>query len=158
MFKSPGRIVIPADEYEEKLLRAYHETKGLDLSGDVISEDIIYNHTYKLAGQSDIIHIVDNKTFDIGDWKTNGNFRYFDPYKKYLKKPLTHLQQCEYNSYSIQLSSYAYFYELLTGMKCRRIFVIYFLRENDSLQVVPMNYLKSDIQNMLDYYQKNLVN
>ena len=152
MFLAPGRIVIPKNEEEKKLLQAFHRTKQLDLSGDVYPEQIVYLKKYKLAGQSDLIHLVPNDQFDVGDWKTNGNFRYFSPYNNYLKYPLTHLSQCEYNDYALQLSTYAYFYELMTGLKCRKLFVLYFWRDHNIFQVIPMNYMKIEVMMLLKHY------
>jgi hypothetical protein len=155
MFKSPGHIIIPQNDFEKLILKSYKRTKNLEWDGDVYPEVLVYNHEYKVAGQSDIIHeIPRNNMFDVGDWKTNGNFRYYDPYRKYMKDPLNHLQQCEYNIYGLQLSTYAYFYELMTGMKCRKIFVLYYWREHNIFQVIPMNYMKYEVINMLKKYKE----
>ena len=158
MFLAPGRIIIPKNEDERKLLEAYHKTKQLELNGDVYPEQIIYNKTYKIAGQSDLIHVVPNNQFDVGDWKTNEKFKYYSPYNQYLKHPLSHLSQCEYNTYCLQLSLYAYFYELMTGMKCRKVFILYYWRTHNIFQVIPMNYMKLEVMMMLKYYTEKIIN
>lgn len=159
MFLAPGRIIIPQNPEEEQLLRAYHRTKQLEfLTGDVIPEQIVYHKKYKLAGQSDLIHVLPKDYFDVGDWKTNANFRYFSPFNQYLLYPLHHLSHCEYNMYGLQLSTYAYFYELMTGLKCRRIFVLYYWRDHNIFQVIPLNYMKLEVMMMLKHYCQTKLN
>ena len=85
MFMAPGHIITPLNEFEVDLLKAYHRTKQLTLDGEVLPEQIVYNKKYKIAGQTDLVHLVPKQQFDIGDWKTNGNFRYFCPFNNYLK-------------------------------------------------------------------------
>ena len=155
MFLSPGRITIPSNDLEQQLLQAYHKTKQLDLSGDVTPEQLVYNHEYKLAGQSDIFHFPGNNMFDVGDWKTNEKFKYYDPFKNYLKEPVEHLSQCDFNTYALQLSIYAYFYEIMSGMKCRKLFILYYWRDHNIFQVIPLNYLKNDVKLLLEHYKNN---
>ena len=165
MFLAPGRILIPQNDDEANILQAYNRTKQLEfLTGEVIPEQIVFHKKYKLAGQSDLIHhclpsskYSKIKQFDVGDHKTNANFRYYDPYCNYLKAPLNHLAQCEYNTYALQLSTYAYFYELMTGMKCRKLFVLYYWREHNIFQVIPMNYMKLEVMMMLKHYCENVL-
>lgn len=157
MFLAPGRVIIPQNEFEETLLQAYHRTKQLDLSGDVYPEQLMYHKKYKLAGQSDIVHLVPKEQFDIGDFKTNGNFRYHDPFNNYLKYPLNHLSQCEFNDYGLQLSLYGYMYEQMTGLKCRKLFVLYYWREHNIFQVIPMNYMKVEVMMMLKHYGQTVL-
>ena len=154
MFLSPGHIIIPQNDFEKMLLKGYYRTKNLNWDGEVYPEVLLYNHEFKIAGQSDIIHEVNNNMFDVGDWKTNGEFRYHDPFRNYFKRPLSHLQQCEFNIYGLQLSTYAYFYELMTGRKCRKIFVLYYWRDHNIFQVIPMNYMKYEVMMMLKKYKE----
>lgn len=153
MFLAPGRIIIPQTPEEEQLLRAYHRTKQLEfLTGEIFPEQLVYHKKYKLAGQSDLIHLANNTEFDVGDYKTNKNFRYFSSFTQYLLYPLSHLSQCEYNTYGLQLSLYAYFYELMTGLKCRRLFILYYWRYHNIFQVIPMNYMKIEVMMLLKHY------
>jgi len=158
MFLSPGRILIAQNDEEQKLLFAYYKTKQLEfLTGDVYPEQIVYNKKYKLAGQSDLIHLAPYEHFDVGDWKTNETFKYFSQYNQYLKYPLNHLSQCDYNIYSLQLSTYAYFYELMTGLKCRRLFILYYWRSHNIFQVIPINYMKLEVMMMIKHYAETVL-
>jgi hypothetical protein len=158
MFMAPGRLIIPRDEHEANLLVAFRRTKQLELDGDVYPEQLVYNKKFKLAGQSDLIHLVPKDQFDVGDWKTNLKFRYHDPYNNYLKYPLTHLSQCEFNLYALQLSTYGYFYELMTGLKCRKLFILYYWRDHNIFQVIPLNYMKLEVMMMIKHYGATVLN
>ena len=66
--------------------------------------------------------------------------------------PVDHLHTCEFNTYALQLSMYAYMHEQMTGKKCRKC-VIFYLQE-DRFVPYHINYLKADIINILNDYRK----
>jgi len=51
---------------------------------------------------------------------------------------------------------YAYMYEKQTGKKCRKC-VIFYLKD-DAFRAYHVNYLKSDIEALLNYYKINTIN
>lgn len=117
------------------------------------SEFMVYHDEYEIAGTSDLICDVDREYFDVLDFKTNKKFTFFNKYKQHLKTPLNHLQQCQYNDYSIQLSLYAYLYSNLTGKKVRKLGVLYYNGVQFSLYPVP--YLFWDVSVLLKHYTAN---
>ena len=116
----------------------------------VLSEELVYDDEYEVAGTSDIICDVDNNTFDVYDFKTNKSFLFENKYGKYLKPPLNHLQQCQYNDYSIQLSLYAYLYSKLTNKKVRKICILY--HDGKQFHTYPTPYLFWEISALLKHY------
>lgn len=87
---------------------------------------------------------------------TNRVFNYFDDFGfKTLKKPLEHLQDCHYSHYSVQLSIYAYMYELETGRKCRQIWIGYWDKKLETLVKIPIMYLKHEAKKVLDLHKFN---
>lgn len=120
----------------------------------VNSEYLVYNHDSKLAGTADII--LDNgNTFHVLDFKTNKKFNFSSKYNEYFYEPIEHLQQCEFTTYSIQLSIYAYMYELLTGKKCSSL-KIFYLRDFSGKYWQEINclYMKDTVINMLKNKQQ----
>jgi hypothetical protein len=119
----------------------------------VLSEEILYNDEYEIAGTSDVICDVDSNCFDVYDFKTNKKFTFHNDYQKYLKSPLNNLQQCHYNDYSLQLSLYAYLYSLLTNKKVRKICILYY----DGKKFYSYNtpYMYWEISALLKHYIKN---
>lgn len=142
------------DPMYNALYDSYIETcKDYPYRGDVMSETILYNHTYKLAGTADLI-IANNEQFMVKDFKTNKRFRYGTQYGEYMRSPISHMPVCEYYSYALQLSLYAYMYEQMTDKQCSGLAVLY--RAPDSLewQQIVLPYLKTDIRLMIAVHNK----
>jgi ATP-dependent exoDNAse (exonuclease V) beta subunit len=118
----------------------------------IYSENLLHNDEYKIAGTADLIYD-HGDYFTIGDFKTNKKFNYTSDFNEHFKAPIDHLLYCEFNNYALQMSLYAYMYELNSGKKCKKI-VVFYLRE-DKWQPIYCNYLKSDIKNILSHYHQN---
>lgn len=137
------------------LYKSYEKAVQKDVGSykSIQSEKLLFEHNYEIAGTADLIY--ENKdSFIVGDFKTNKKFRYSSDFNEYLTAPVDHLTYCEFNSYALQLSLYAYMHEQLTGKKCSKI-VIFYLQE-DRWQSIVCNYLKSDILNILKHYRQSL--
>ena len=120
----------------------------------------LWNHYFEIAGLTDLC-IVDGNYFDIDDYKTNKkidktSFRHPKTGYKKMLFPLTHLQDCNFNHYQLQLSLYAFMFEQLSGKTCRSIcFHHHPPRADDALQAqeegirYDCKYLRNDILKML---------
>jgi LAGLIDADG-like domain len=68
-------------------------------------------------------------------------------------------KQCNFNHYNIQLSLYAWMLEQY-GYKPRNLGILHIIFSNDNSPAYkvhyPMKYLKKEIEEMLEYYDKNL--
>jgi len=118
----------------------------------VLSETRMSLHEYELAGTADIIYESEHD-FIIADFKTNKRFRFANDFKEYFLQPIAHLSMCEFNTYSLQLSLYAYMYEQATGKKCKKL-VTFYLKEDEWVPYYS-NYLKTDILNILNHFKKS---
>jgi hypothetical protein len=140
---------------ESKVIKAYKKLE-VDEGVCMYPERIMFSEKYSLAGTADLKIDIDDKFFDIGDWKTNKKFEYFNPFgSQCLKKPLDHLQQCHHNVYSLQLSVYALMCEEETGMKCRQIWIGYWSRETEEFTRIPITYLKNEATTLLKLHKYN---
>jgi len=119
----------------------------------VLSEEIVYNDTYEVAGMSDIICDVNDNVFDVYDFKTNKSFTFESKYNKWLKNPLQNLQQCHYNDYSLQLSLYAFLYGSLTNKKVRKISILY--HDGNKFHNYPVPYMFWEVSALLKHYSIN---
>ena len=118
----------------------------------VHSEKLLYNHHYKTAGTADLIY--DNgKYFYVGDFKTNKAFKFDSKYNEFHLPPIDHLVCCEFNSYALQLSLYAYMYELMSGKKCKKLFIMYLRPDLRTFDVHHVNYLKCEVIALLEHYK-----
>lgn len=146
----------PEDELEQKVITAYENLK-VDEGICVFPERIMFSEKYSLAGTADLKIDIDKYFFDIGDWKTNKKFDFFNEFGfQTLKKPMDHLQQCHHSIYSLQLSVYAYMCEEETGMKCRQIWIGYWSRETEEFTKIPITYLKHEAKTLLEMHKYNM--
>lgn len=98
-----------------------------DLQDGYHPELILWNNKYKLAGQADRIFVETInglKYVSVDDFKTNGKINLTNGYWKhdketgkksfvgsYMLAPVDHLQDCNYNHYRLQISTYAWMLE-----------------------------------------------
>lgn len=110
-------------------------------------EELVYNHAHRIAGTADVIEDT-GATFNVYDFKTNKKFNLSSGYKTCLLEPLSHLSECEYSIYSLQLSLYAYMYHTMTGKLVGKLGMVY-LDADNKFTVYYTPYLYSDILKIL---------
>jgi ATP-dependent exoDNAse (exonuclease V) beta subunit len=138
--------------YEELVDSFIKKTNGVILpNSNILSEELLYSHDFKLAGMADLIVENDN-TFYVLDFKTNKKFNFVSKYNDYFYEPIDYLPQCEFTTYTIQLSIYAWMHEQLTGKKCGGV-KIFYLRDFSGKvfwQEIPAPYMKATVVDMLN--------
>jgi len=145
----------PKDELTQKVINGYENLK-IDEGIRMQPERIMFSEEFELAGMSDLIIDIDDTFFDVGDWKTNRVFNFYNPYGyETLHKPFDHLQNCQWSIYTIQLSVYAYMYEMETGKKCRQIWVGYWDKTIETFQKIQIMYLKHEARKLLELHKYN---
>lgn len=147
----------PEDELAQKVIAGYNNLK-VDEGICLQPERIMFAEEYQLAGMSDLIVDIDSTFFDVGDWKTNRIFNFYNPYGfETLLKPFDHLQNCQWSIYTIQLSVYALMYEMETGKKCRQIWIGYWDKTKESFEKIQVMYLKHEAKKLLDLHKYNMM-
>jgi hypothetical protein len=144
--------------FESKIISAFEEV-GIDEGITMWPERILFSESYKLAGMSDLIIDIDDCFFDVGDYKTNKEFRYYNPYcHQTLLPPFEHLQNCQWSIYTLQLSLYAYMYELeFPNKKCRQIYVLYWDRATEKFSKIHMMYMKNEAKRLIEMHYYNIL-
>lgn len=145
---------IITDGYED-IIDSYKNISVLKEGGEILSEERLYSHNYKLAGTADLIRLEEKGGFSIFDIKTNKKFNLYNQYGEKMLVPLNHLTACEYTLYSLQLSLYAFMYQELTGRFVNQLGIFYYNNSLKQFEYYPAVYMKSDIQNMLSHYEKS---
>ncbi len=135
---------------DEEIVYAFEQVFDPSDFKRVLSEEIVYDDNYKIAGTSDIICDVNDDCFDVYDVKTNKKFLFQNNYGKYLKYPLNNLQQCQYNDYSLQLSLYAFLYSGLTNKKVRKICIFYY--DGTKFVSYPTPYLFWEVLMLVNHF------
>jgi hypothetical protein len=126
--------------------------------GRTYQEAVLHSENYMVAGTADKVCWKSTKKdsiIDIFDYKTNisKGIVYEDTYKKYLKGPVSHLMDCNFNIYSLQLSIYAHMIQLSTGRPIGKLGIIY-IPPHDFMQwkVIPVPYMKLEAAAVLEYF------
>jgi hypothetical protein len=144
------KIYIPQNDYERKIISKFQEIDPMT-TGTIYPETILFSEKYKLAGTSDIIEDCGDY-FNVWDFKTNKKLRYISEYKHWLNKPVSHLSDCQYSVYSLQLSIYAYMYQQETKKKVGRMGLFYLNPETDKFELIPVIYLGREAKDVLDHW------
>jgi len=144
--------------FEQKVIDGYNAL-NVDEGIALWPERILFSEQYELAGSSDLIIDIDDVFFDVGDYKTNRVFNFFNPYGyETLLKPFDHLQACQWSIYTLQLSVYAYLYELeYPKRKCRQMYALYWDKETEKFQKIQLMYLKKEAKQIIEMHHYNIM-
>jgi CRISPR/Cas system-associated protein endoribonuclease Cas2 len=73
---------------------------------------------------------------------------------------LNHLEECEYNTYSLQLSIYKKIIEKNTSLKIGKSYLCWINEENDSYEIIETKYFDTEstlmLNNRIDEYNFSL--
>jgi len=103
---------------EIPIIKPIEDNKGVKIAPDqklsngVYPEHFVYLKSVGICGQADLVEVVNNKLY-ITDYKTNKEikekgFTNWEGITSKMFKPVNHLDDCNLNHYSLQLSLYAY--------------------------------------------------
>lgn len=87
----------------------------------------------------------------IFDWKTNKKMNYTSKYNNFMLDPISHLPECEFSTYSLQLSLYKYIIELETTLEIKDCFIVWFNEKNDTYKLIKCEDYRKEIIDMLNY-------
>ena len=144
----------PENDLQKKVIAGY-DSLNVDEGMALWPERIMFSSEYKLAGTSDLIIDIDDTFFDVGDWKTNNVFGFYNEFgHQTLLKPFDHLQACQYSIYTLQLSTYALMYEMeFPHKKCRQIWIGYWDKITETMIRIPVMYLKAEAKKLLEHHK-----
>lgn len=136
-------------EEEFKIVKGYVDNFYNDSFGKLIpikTEFVVFDEEWELAGMMDILFWnVKKQCFQIWDWKTNKELNKESKYKIKLKKVLSHLQDCEFEIYSLQLTTYKRIIERNTGIKIEGCYIVWFNEVNENYRVLQCNDYSDEI-------------
>lgn len=162
---APKRLYSPRDEFERTVINAFRmvcDQEGLDLlqNDDVKPEHIMsieFTPEKGIAGTADIIEDLPNNMFNVWDFKTNKKFEFENKYGEYLHFPVNHLQHCQYNDYTLQLSVYGVMYEKETGRKFNRGGLFYWDKFTQTFRLIPIGYMKREAEMVIEHFKLKLL-
>ena len=121
----------------------------------IFTEMVVYNDEYMVAGTIDRLE-KHGVVVNLFDYKTNKELKTTAFNYKHMKAPLSELQDCNYNHYLIQLSTYGWMLEQ-KGYKVGKLVIEHVTRDaegNLTDTVVPyiMEYRPDLVKRMLDVF------
>ena len=126
----------------------------LDLEYGVYPEYLIYydNHFYFPYFQFLLIHIIDHKSNKKIDLK--GFYNSSTKSSEKLKYPLTSLDNCNFNVYQLQLSTYAWMLQKINPEFVIKSLTLNHYDHDGNNTLYPCSYLKDDVEKMLKHFAK----
>lgn len=135
----------------------------LDLEYGIYPEYLIYYDNPKLdlhiAGQIDLlvkngndIHIIDHKSNKKIDLK--GFYNSSTRTTEKLKYPLTNLDNCNFNVYQLQLSTYAWIIQKINPEFVIKSLTLNHYDHDGNNTLYPCSYLKDDVEKMLKHFAR----
>jgi PD-(D/E)XK nuclease superfamily len=110
-------------------------------------------HDTKICGMLDmLVYNTQTNCYEIYDYKTNREIDFASKFEKKFYDPISHLDVCEFNTYSLQLSIYQYFIEKYTSIKIDGTYVVWFNIKNESYKTIPLLNLKEEVKSILKHF------
>lgn len=113
-------------------------------------EKIVCDEALKIAGTADLVVQNSLKAYSILDWKTNNKIYKTAFGGKKLKGRLSHLDDCNYVHYSLQLNLYA----RMLGQPIQRLSIVHIPRGKDTLEVIPVPKMEKEVDIILEDFAK----
>ena len=108
-----------------------------------------------LAGQIDqLFYNTRLNSLQLYDWKTN---RKLDMSSKFsMKHCLSHLDSCEFNTYSLQLYTYKYLLEKNTNIRLNdKLNIVWFNEFNETPNIIECRDMSNEVQMMLEFKKEH---
>ena len=105
--KARNRFMPVQNQNQQWMIKTYEGLFG-QLKPGVYTELCIWNALALLAGTADLVTIYPDRTFDIDDYKTNGEFKTESFQGRPMKFPCINLMDCHLGHYTLQLNLYAW--------------------------------------------------
>ena len=138
------------NKIEAQFLKFYEESKN-NLT-PISSELCVGSSSIGLCGMVDQLYYSNTlKGLVIFDWKTNKKMNYTSKYKNKMLAPISHLDECEFSTYSLQLSTYKYIIEHETDLEIKDCYIVWFNEKNHSYNLIKCADYRKEIIDMLNY-------
>ncbi len=133
----------------KQFMHFYNDTKDyvLPIKNEFVVGDL---EDTRICGMLDmLIYNTQTEKYEIFDFKTNKKFTEVSEYNKKLLPPVKHLDETEYNIYSLQLSLYKLFIEKYTGLEINKLKIVWFSINNDNYKVIELKYLPKECEALM---------
>ncbi len=122
----------------------YHDTKNKLIP--IKLEFVVGSFEKRLCGMIDkLFWNVKAKELQIWDYKTSKKIETSSAFKNKMQKGLKHLDDCEYNTYSLQLGIYKKIIETECQIKLGNSYICWLNAENDNYKVIKTADMEQEV-------------
>jgi hypothetical protein len=143
----------------KQFMNFYNDTKDyiIPIKNEFVVGDL---EDTRICGMLDmLVYNSETEKYEIFDFKTNKRFSMVSKFKKNLQPPLQHLDECEFNIYSLQLSLYKIFIQKYAKIEIDKLKIVWFSVNNENYKVIELDYLQNEcLTLMAEYLTKNPLN
>lgn len=147
--KFASKAYNPSEEDLPLKLREMADKFHSDSIGRLIpirSELVIGDTELLIGGMIDqLFYNVKADEIQIWDYKTNKEINTYSKYKSKMTNGLNHLQECEYNTYSLQLAIYKKIIERNTGLKLGDSYICWINENNETYKTFKMANMTNEV-------------
>lgn len=117
----------------------------------VAMEVVVGDLDYGIAGMVDCLFWnKKSNELQIWDYKTNKEIKTKNDFGEKYKNPISHLDVCEINTYSLQLGLYKHIIQKNTSLKIGGMYLIWINEMNDTYKLFPCKDLTAELKLMLE--------
>jgi ATP-dependent exoDNAse (exonuclease V) beta subunit len=141
----------PFEKCKDIFLKFYNDSRKNLIP--VKMELVVGDEEYGLGGMVDCLFF--NKksgNLEIWDYKTNKKISDKNSYGEKFKSPISHLDVCEINTYSLQLSLYKHLIEKNTNLKLGNSYLIWINEKNENYKIYKCKDLSAEIKIMIENF------
>jgi len=114
-------------------------------------ELVVCDHDYEIAGMVDcLFYNKKSGMLEIWDYKTNKEIKQKNDYGERFKDPISHLDVCEINTYSLQLGLYKHIIEKNTNLKLGNNYLIWINENNENYKLYQCKDLNAEFMLMIE--------
>lgn len=139
-------------------LQSYADQFHSDVTGKLIpirTELVIGDKEIGLCGMVDMLFWNEKaQEYQIWDWKTNTKLKDRNDFGKTFTGILSDHDDCEMETYSLQLSTYRYLIEKNTNIKLGNSYIVWFNENNPSYKIYETYDYREIVEKMIEDYNK----
>jgi len=118
-------------------------------------ELVVGDEEYKIAGQIDgLFFNKKSNELEIWDYKTNKEIKYSNDFGQKFQDPISHLDVCEFNTYSLQLSLYKHIIQKNTNLKIGSNYLVWINENISKYKVIKCQDMEAEIKLMINHLAK----
>lgn len=139
---------------KKMFLDFYAESK--DSLYPIALELVVGDAELGIAGQIDGLFWSEKRNeIIIIDYKTSKEINEFSKYRKRMLAPISYLQECEINTYSIQLNLYKYILQRVTNLKVGGCYLVHIHEEQEGYALIECKEYQHVVELMIKDYLEN---